>query len=86
MIGASIEGNGLVMHVQRGAPQLPCRLSVVGLDPHPPSRVVSQSERMIRVLGHVLNVAVPAHAGVEEHGDGGPGAVQKAALDRRTSP
>ena len=40
---------------------------------------------MIRVPGHVLNVAVPAYAGVEKHGDGGPGGVQKAALNCRTS-
>ena len=31
---------------------------------------------------HVLNVAVQAHAGIEEHGDGRPRPLQKAALEK----
>ena len=37
---------------------------------------------MIRVPGHVLNVPVQAHAGIEEHGDGRPGAARKAAAEK----
>ena len=33
---------------------------------------------MIRVSWHVLDVAVQAHAGIEKHGDGRPGAVREA--------
>ena len=55
---------------------------LVIFDPHPSSCVVSQSKRMIQVPGHVLNVAVQAHARVEEHGDGRPGALRKAAAEK----
>ena len=87
---AGIEADGLVVHIQPPAPQLsppllvgqPCRgIPVVVFDPHPPSCVIAQSKRVIQVPRHVLNVAVQAHARVEEHGDGGPGAVRKAALE-----
>ena len=37
---------------------------------------------MIRVPGHVLDVAVQAHAGIEKHGDGRPGAVREAGPEK----
>ena len=91
VIAAGIEADGLIVHVQPPAPQLSLSLLVgqpsrgvplVIFDPHPSSCVVSQSKRMIQVPGHVLNVAVQAHARVEEHGDGRPGALRKAAAEK----
>ena len=53
---------------------------LVVFDPHPPSFVIPQSKRVIRVPGHVLNVAVQAHVGIEKHGDGRPGPLREATL------
>ena len=69
VIAASGEADGLVVHVEPSASLAPLRgqpgsgVPFVVFDPHPPC-VVSESERMIQVASHVLNV---------EHGDGGPG-------------
>ena len=75
VIAAGIEADWLVVHIQPPAPQLsppllvgqPCRgIPVVVFDPHPPSCVIAQSKRVIQVPRHVLNVAVQAHARVED--------------------
>ncbi|OLQ00955.1 hypothetical protein AK812_SmicGene16329 [Symbiodinium microadriaticum] len=55
-------------------------VTLVVFDPHPLCCVIPQSKRVIRVPGHVLNVAVQAHAGIEKHGDGRPGPLLEAAL------
>ena len=91
VIATSIEANGLVVHVQPPAPQFPAAFLVgqpgrgvpfVVFDPHPASCVVSQSKCVIQVPGHVLNVAVQAHAGIQKHGNGRPGAVREAAAEK----
>ena len=91
MIAASVEAYRLVVHVQPPTPQLSLPflvgqpgsgIPIIVFDPHPFAGEIPQSQRMIQVPRLVLNVAVQAHARIEEHGNGGPGAVRKAALEK----
>ncbi|CAE7419819.1 unnamed protein product [Symbiodinium sp. CCMP2592] len=70
VISASIEADGLVVHVQPSSPQLPVallagqhrgRVALVVFDPHSPPGVIAESQSMIQVPWHVLNVTVQAH-------------------------
>ena len=86
VIAASIEADGLIVHVQPPAPQFPVPVLVGRAVESPSSSSIHtrppESKRVIQVPGHVLNVPVQAHAGIEEHGDGRPGAARKAAAEK----
>ena len=88
---ASVERNGLVVHVYPRAPKLLSvalrnsqfrRRAIIVFDPDPAPREGSKSDSVVRLANHVQDVSMQANARVEHHCDGSPSPIGKAASQK----